>query len=523
QLSVLANGAELHNGDRFQAAPAITFQASDDRPGVNTTLTVDGASGSNALSNLRDGGHTLTALARDAAGNETRVDRTFVIGSGGASACVLSNFDPADRSAIFANSVKLAGRAAGATSVIVNGVRAYVADGTFAVHVQLPLEGANAITIACGDSAGVARTDGQTTLTLFRTTGAPSITIEAPSRNAIAATESVVVSGTVGSDVLSGDVNGVPFTPVGGRYSLSNIALASGANIITARARNGAGRVGIVTTYVIRPAVPRIAITSPLPSMQTGASSIDVSGTYTNVDPSTLSMTAHAISDTTGTFTGSAALLTNGSTTITVTGRSLSGVSASTSVDFQNTAGLPTISIDTPSNETTFGASQSEIAVSGTISPVGGAVVQINGSQVTVDAASHFSRSVALQSGVTPVLARILTPDGKTSSDNIRVLRLASGLRIKETFPSVDAQQVDAGVLLLVLFSNPIDAASARGAVALVDSAGQQVTTTLYIANDVISIAPAIPLTSGAKYTLNISTLLKDVAGSGLSQPFTLS
>src|SRR5207245_8064084 len=127
----------------------------------------DGLSGT--TSSLDDGGHTLTATARDSAGNETRVDRTFIVGSGGASACVLSNFDPPDHSTIFAHDVKLTGRAAGATSVIVNGVRAYVSDGSFATHVQLSQEGANAITIGCGDST--------TTLTFFRVSGAPSITI----------------------------------------------------------------------------------------------------------------------------------------------------------------------------------------------------------------------------------------------------------------------------------------------------------------------------------------------------------
>src|SRR5207245_2147533 len=140
----------------------------------------------------------------------------------------------------------------GATTVLVNGARAYVADGSFALHVPLPQEGANAITIACADSAWRARPDGQVTLALVRGTGAPSITIDSPVRNAYPATDTITVSGTVGSDVVSGDVNGIPFTPTSGSYSVPNVTLANGANIIVARARNGAGRVGIATTYVIR-------------------------------------------------------------------------------------------------------------------------------------------------------------------------------------------------------------------------------------------------------------------------------
>src|SRR2546423_1800416 len=83
----------------------------------------------------------------------------------------------------------------------------------------------------------------------------------------------------------------------------------------------------------------RIVITSPLSPSQTGASSVDVSGTYINVDPQTLSMSPHAISDTTGTFNGSAALQPNSTTTITVTGRSRAGESGAASIDVQNAAG----------------------------------------------------------------------------------------------------------------------------------------------------------------------------------------
>src|SRR5207244_6897306 len=79
-LSVRANGVALAAGARFATSPAIAVTADDANPNVTTRVTIDGAAGTDTTT-LRDGGHLLTAIARDAAGNETRIDRTFFIGS----------------------------------------------------------------------------------------------------------------------------------------------------------------------------------------------------------------------------------------------------------------------------------------------------------------------------------------------------------------------------------------------------------------------------------------------------------
>src|SRR5207248_2935377 len=122
-LTVLADGQPLAADARFVLSPSLTLDASDnDR--VTVKLTVDGVVVAPPVSKLANGGHALTAIARDDSGNETRVDRTFIIGSNAASGgCSLTNFDPPDGASIFADSVRLSGRSGGATSVLVNGVR----------------------------------------------------------------------------------------------------------------------------------------------------------------------------------------------------------------------------------------------------------------------------------------------------------------------------------------------------------------------------------------------------------------
>ncbi|HWW60365.1 MAG TPA: Ig-like domain-containing protein, partial [Thermoanaerobaculia bacterium] len=114
-LKVLANSIELAQGARFATSPAIVLEAADNNPGVTTKLTIDGTTITGTAGTLADGGHSLTAVARDAAGNETRVDRTFFIGGANVSTgCGLSNIDPVDGVSLFDGTIRINGRAGGA-------------------------------------------------------------------------------------------------------------------------------------------------------------------------------------------------------------------------------------------------------------------------------------------------------------------------------------------------------------------------------------------------------------------------
>ncbi|HKB79239.1 MAG TPA: Ig-like domain-containing protein, partial [Thermoanaerobaculia bacterium] len=474
-----------------------------------------------------EGGHALTVIAQDVAGNETRIDRSFVVGGGAGSPCILAEFDPPDGSSVFAGNVKLMGHAPGAAGVLVDGVAATLSEGTFAVQLPLTREGANPVAISCTDDSGAPVAEGSVSMTLFRVTGAPSVTIDAPARNQVTAETKLTVSGSVSADALSGDVNGVPFTPAAGHYSVPGIALSRGANLIVARARNGAGRVGVATASVIRSGAPQIFITSPLPASQTGGTSIDVSGTYANVAPATLvidgsAVTPRPISDTTGTFVAaSVPLLAGGTTHVTVSGRSAGGQTATASIDVESAAGLPSIAIENPPDNTYYGPSPADVACSGAVSAIGGSIVQVNGVQVPADA-GRFSSTTALgAAGVTPVIARVTLSDGSSAADTVRLIRLGP-LTIKDSFPAAGASDVDPGSLLLVLFSNPIDAPSARSSVTLTGPGDQPVGVVLFVDHDAVAVTPNVPLSAGTAYSLRVSTVLKDAAGTSLGDAFTL-
>src|SRR5205085_4926631 len=178
-LHVLANNVDMTPSMRFGTSPAIVANATDNNPaGLKTTLTIDGVDVPGASPVLADGGHALTAIARDAAGNQTRIDRTFSIGStvSASGGCALTNFDPPNNAAVFSSSIKFSGRTGGAAAVLVNGNRATIDSGSFATSLQLTHEGANTITIACANADGTPTTDTPATITIYRYTNAPSVT-----------------------------------------------------------------------------------------------------------------------------------------------------------------------------------------------------------------------------------------------------------------------------------------------------------------------------------------------------------
>jgi RHS repeat-associated protein len=532
-LNVLANGTELQPSARFATSPAIVVQASDNNPaGLTTTLTIDGIVITGAVPTLADGGHVLVAIATDAAHNQTRIDRAFSVGSTSTAAegCTLNAFDPANNAAVFSNAITFSGHSGGAAAVLVNGSLATIGSGSFSISLPLNNEGANTVTVACANANGTATTDAPATLTIYRYTHAPSIAITSPVNDQILTTTTVTVTGTVGADVVSGDVNGIPFTPSNGAFSVPNVSLASGLNIVTAHGRNAAAQAGIATVHVVvTNGAPVITITSPIPSTQTSASTIDVSGTYTNVDRSTLTaagVTASTTptSDTTGNFLATVPLAV-GTTTIAVTGRNGAGVQTTATVDVTRAAG-PSITITAPADNTFYPANATApAAITGTISAVDGSTVSVNGVAATVTG-NQFTATIGFQagaSGTTPVVARVTTPDGASALDSIRLLKMPAGLTVTRSFPDANATSVDAGALVVVLFSNPLMGSTAAGAVTLADDAGHAVTGRIFVDKDAISFASTVPFDAGRRYTFTVSQSLKDLAGQSLAAPFTLN
>jgi RHS repeat-associated protein len=532
-LTVLASDQPLLDNAQFPQSVTLTLRASDNRGTIKaTTLALDGALQTPPVSVTAQGGHVLTATATDPAGNETRVERTFFIGNttAGSQGCRIDATDPADGAVIAASTVTVAGRAPGAATVTVNGVKANVADASFAASVDLPAEGANAITVQCADAGGLTATR---TLTLTRVTGNPSVDITSPAEGFTTGDAKITVSGTVSADVATVDVNGLPATINGTTFSVANVTLANGLNTLVAHARNKAGRAAAdsVRVRAVQTA-PDLAITAPLSDYQTGDTKVTLSGTWSNLDPATIAVSGQSgtapqvqiakASDTTGSFTIADLPLAAGTQTLTVTGRNALNANATSSVKVTVTAGAPYISITSPADNAYLPGDQ-PIAVTGAFGGANGARIDINGTTATLSGASYSGSTPFSTSGdVTPVVARLTDANNNGAFAAVRVNRLVAPFAIKEAFPAANAQEVDAGVIVLLSFNAPLDLTTLN-AVTLKASDGTSVTGTTLVDDTILAFAPSALLQSGTTYTINVATTLKNAAGMPLAQAFSSS
>jgi len=537
-LTILESDQPLNDGARFAQQAVLSLQASDNRGSVTVELTVDGAKAATLPHTVTaTGGHVAVAVARDQAGNETRVERTFFVGAtgGGSATCVLDNFDPAHGAVVLSASTTLLGRTS-SEGVKVSDLAASVADGSFRATVELPLEGANIVTLRCTDAAGAVFGDA-VAITLNRVTGDPSIEITTPTENFVTADETIIVTGTVGPGVVTADINGAPAVIAGSDpsvarpYTVAGVRLASGLNILVAHGKNAAGRVATASrrVFALRNQ-PAISISSPLSGTITGTPKIDLAGTYSNLDPATIVVTnlatntntssqTTAASDTGGTFSAFEISLVSGEQTLRVTGRDQANRQATASVAVRLVAGAPSISITAPANNSYYGpAAGDSFTISGTFAAAAGATVDVAGTGATLDGATFTATASFSTIGAnTSVVARVNEPGGASAVDTVVVTKLAAAPKVIESFPPPNAVEVDAGALLLVLFSAPMDRATlAAGAFRLDDSGGAPVSGTLFLDRDVLTFAPAALLTRGARYTLRVSTAAKDLAGTAL-------
>ena len=536
-LTILESGQPLSDGARFATQAVITVDAADAGGSVTTELTVDGSLVTAPSNVTAAGGHSIVAVARDRAGNQSRAERMLFIGAATATAdCKLEGFDPSNNAVVLSSSVTLVGRSGGAIGVKANGVPAVVADGSFSATVELPNEGTNVVTINCTDANG-APTGTAATLTLQRVTGDPSITINTPAEGFVTSQETITVSGTVGPGVTSADVNGVAATISGTTFTVPAVRLADGLNIIVAHGRNGAGRTATASRRgVYEKDAPSISISTPTANTATGVNRITVSGTYTNLDPASIVVTnltgnqtkaadAARFSDTTGVFTAVDVPLSSGDQTLRVSGRDRLNREATATVVVKLVAGSPSISITSPANQSWFGAGSDTFTVTGTFAADAGATVDVNGTAAAISGSGYTATATfsPVSGAITPVVARVTEPDGSSAATVIFVTRLSDAPKVLESFPAQNATEVDAGALLLVLFSQPMDVASLSGGFRLEDANGAPVSGSLYLDKDVLTFAPSTLLTKGGRYTMRVNGAAKNLAGTALAEAYASS
>ncbi|HYO75171.1 MAG TPA: hypothetical protein VE010_01810, partial [Thermoanaerobaculia bacterium] len=364
-VRILESGQELAEGASFASRAIISGAANDGAETLAFELVLDGNPVASPVTVTALGGHSVLIRARDRAGNESRLERTFTIGTSAAAGCQLEAFDPPHNATITSQKVELIGRSGGAAGVKVNGVAAKMASGSFCAAVELPNEGPNTVTIVCTDAEG--RPTGEpVTITLHRVTNDPSVTITTPVEGFVTSDQTIVVTGTLGNGAVSVELNGKSATISGSTWTANDVRLQDGTNVLVARAKSAGGRTATASRRVLSlQDAPSIAISSPVTGFVSGSSRVDLTGTWSNVEPSSIAIENLAgvveptpWSDTTGRFIARDVPLQSGDNTIRITGRDRTGRVARAEVVVRYAATAPSVTIVEPVDNHYFGAAQ---------------------------------------------------------------------------------------------------------------------------------------------------------------------
>jgi RHS repeat-associated protein len=568
-IAFLAGGEPLADGAAFSAPVTLTIDVADDSgpPPVpfvrlNGALSDASASPRTSLAVADEGGYVVAVVALDAAGNEARAERSFILDFGG---CALSDVHPAAGAAVSTATVTLAGRSGAAAAVAVRvpaaggGFQDYpamVADGTFlAGDVPLPVAGENALVLVCTDAAGGEEAVPHPIERVPAGDG-PLVVITAPADGVLTAADTVTVDGTVTAGTVT--VNGIPAAIAAGAgddlFHAAGVPLVEGPNVLAARAVDAAGRTGADRVVVERDSqAPRVQITRPdhntrLGRPGTGPAATDVSGLVDlddepNLERVTVSTAAGSVEATvdpaSGAFVASGVPLDAAVTeaqTITVTAVDGLGHQGSSSVDVVLDAEGPAVVLDAPADLGFYGAgAPAQIAVSGDAWAEEGAALSINGIDLDpaglawaaagADGRRHlrFSGSVALPAGEGPfgVIVRVTELDGGWAQDRRLLFRDTVPPEVVELVPADGTTGVAPDTLLLVLFSEPVrhSTLAAADGLTLSRAGGPAVVGTRTVSGQAVAFAPGAALAEGEDYVFRAGAAITDVAGNPLAAP----
>lgn len=260
-----------------EASPAIELHYSDAESGVDPAslrVEVDGTALAGCAagpavatctpSPLSRGRHSLTARIADVRGNFAQASLDFAVIFPLTVAFVTPQEDSVSPTPV----VRVTGTvSAGATAVMVNGVAATLAAGTFAVDSLGLHDGANTLVAVARDVQGNV---GTAAIRVFADTVPPQISITSPAGGAQVTTPAVTVTGlvndltigTISESEVAVTVNGLPATVANRSFLVAGVPLAPGSNRLTATATDRAGNRNTATVEVVlesRTGVPTLA------------------------------------------------------------------------------------------------------------------------------------------------------------------------------------------------------------------------------------------------------------------------
>ena len=523
---------------------AVDFRGTASDPNLES-VTVEGAAASvesdgrfvRAGVALLEGPNTLTATARDQAGNQATVSVTAVADS---LAPTISITAPGAGAVLGQGPAVVSGTAIDAHlgGVTVNGVAASVDEaGRFSASVPLS-EGNNTLTAEARDTLGH---KASAAVAVSLDSAAPAVALLEPADGRRFRSSPVVVRGHLDSEtnVESVTVNGVA-APLTGASFEANVPLLEGANTITARARKTTGKEGTAKIEVVLDMTPPSLTASTPADGQSGVSlTPEIRLTFSEaLDAASVTPSAFSLAGSgTPAPAFSASLGGAGSNVVTLV--PAQPLADSRSFELSGGAGLKdlagnalaaTVTLRFTTLDQTAPAAPvleplpallcaESIAVKGTAEP--GAAVSVTGgaagAQGAAAADGRFAVTVPLAAGTTQTLAVV----ARDASGNASAA--ASATVTVDCVPPRVVDVARTAESLVVSFDEPIAAASvvAGQTVRLDGPGGAALAASARLAADGTSLsvsASGVDLAAAA-FTLSLSSGLEDLAGNALA-PF---
>jgi RHS repeat-associated protein len=398
------------------------------------TVTLDGAPWNPGSQVEGDGPHTLVATAVDVVGHSSTETVTFAIDKVAPS---VSISEPKEGALLEVGNVVVAVSATdtgGIASVVVSGVGCLsYPDGLYRATVPLA-EGSNLLEAVVTDMAG---NEGRGSVTVFRDSAAPSLTIVSPQDGARIAGSSVTISGSV-DDLLAVTLTVAgQAVAIGPEGTWEGVAvLAAGPNTVEVVATDALGHEARQSLSLrASTTAPTLVVGEPSSGLETGAPSVTVRGTVTPSDSTdSVSVTVNAAPATVGSGGAFEALveLSTGSNTISVVATDGYGLTSSKSLTVVRSDDPPALTLSLPTEGLVVNGN---CLVSGTVAKGAPPVkVTVGALELPVSGGSFYG-SVPLEDGSRAVTVVATDALGRSASVTRNVLVDATPPSLELTRP----------------------------------------------------------------------------------------
>ena len=344
-------------------------------------------------STLANGNHTLTAVAKDTAGNSTTSAAVTVNVNNVVAKPVVSITSPVSGATV-SGTITVSATATSSIGIAsvqfqVDGANVGAADTTapynFSWNSTTVANGSHVLTAVAKDTAGSTTTSTGVTVTVNSAASKPTVSITAPAAGATVSatvTVSATASSTVGIASVQFQVDGAnvgaAVTVAPYNFSWNTTTVANGNHTLTAVAKDTAGNTttsaGVTVNVNNVVAKPTVSITAPTAGATVSAT-VTVSATATSsIGIASVQFQVDGVNsgaaDTTSPYSLSwnTAAVANGNHVLTAVAKDTAGsttTSAGVTVNVNNTAVTPTVAITSP---TTGAAVSGTIAITATAS-----------------------------------------------------------------------------------------------------------------------------------------------------------